>query len=281
MWSRRWAEPEPTNAMATGRHSIRMAAFAFAAFVGWSPTATAQPYHPDSFAIVLAPADTAGDPGRAAAILCQRLQGMTLRHHAVAVADADRLIALVPARLYDLVDPDPLTARGNVSFHAVIDQAPTPDSLPPDGESLVLTDSRPGSTTTYRLAAEPIVDHAQVVNAEATFDYDRPAINLGLDDDGTRRFAAHTGGHIGEAVAIVLDGAVISAPVIRERIAGGRILISGFDDPGQVSRWAAILNAPPLDPPLERTDFLSLDSLKAAVRGDEIDIIVQDACIAG
>ena len=266
--------------MARGRHSIRMAAFAFATLIGWAPTATAQPYHRDSFAIVLAPVESTDDSTAITGTLCRRLEGMTLRHHAVAIADRDRLIALVPAALYDLVDPDPLTAPGRFALHAVIRQAATADDLPPDGDSLIALAHRTEGQTAYRLAVEPIITGAQVLSAEATVQFDRPALDLRFDDAGARRLADHTGTHIGEPVAVVLDGAVISAPVIRERIAGGSITISGIPSHEEASVWAAILDAPPLETTLERTDFLALDSLKAALQAGEIAIMTYDACSA-
>ena len=266
--------------MARGRHSIRMAAFALTALAGWSQTATAQPYHRDSFAIFLAPAGTPGDAVTTAAALCQRLASMILRHHAVAIADRNRLIALVPAALHNLVDPDPLTAPGHFAMHAVLGQAATADDLPPDGNSLVALERRSEGPTAYRLAAEPVITRTQVLSAEATVQLDQPALNLRFDDAGTREFADHTAAHVGEPVAVVLDGEVISAPVIRERIAGGSITISGIPSHEEASLWAAILDAPPLETTLERTDFLALDSLKTALQAGEIQITTYDACSA-
>jgi SecD/SecF fusion protein len=47
-------------------------------------------------------------------------------------------------------------------------------------------------------------------------------VHFGLDRIGAKRFADISTRHVGERFAIVLDGKVISAPVIREPIIGGQ-----------------------------------------------------------
>lgn len=48
-----------------------------------------------------------------------------------------------------------------------------------------------------------------------------------LTDEAVVRFAAFTAAHIGQPLAIVLDGRVISTPVIQAEISGGQVLIEG------------------------------------------------------
>ena len=52
-------------------------------------------------------------------------------------------------------------------------------------------------------------------------------INFALTDDGTRIFGDHTSSSVGSYLAIVLDGHVISSPVIRDAITTGSGTISG------------------------------------------------------
>lgn len=52
-------------------------------------------------------------------------------------------------------------------------------------------------------------------------------VELQFDDKGSDLFAALTKAHIGEQVAIFLDGAPISAPVVQQEITGGKAVISG------------------------------------------------------
>ncbi|MEW6609139.1 MAG: protein translocase subunit SecD [bacterium] len=55
----------------------------------------------------------------------------------------------------------------------------------------------------------------------------QPVVSLEFNKVGARKFARVTGAHINEQLAIVLDGKVRSAPVIRSRIDGGRAQIEG------------------------------------------------------
>jgi preprotein translocase subunit SecD len=52
-------------------------------------------------------------------------------------------------------------------------------------------------------------------------------IEFRLTDEGRDRFATATREHIGERFAIVVDGAALEAPVIRDAIMGGKGEISG------------------------------------------------------
>lgn len=55
----------------------------------------------------------------------------------------------------------------------------------------------------------------------------RPQIGLVFNDEGAKMFADITKNNIGKALAILLDGQVISAPVIQSEILGGQAQITG------------------------------------------------------
>ena len=58
-------------------------------------------------------------------------------------------------------------------------------------------------------------------------------VNLDFDSEGTQAWAAYTAANVGNAVAITLDGRVISAPTINSAIPGGGTEITGqFDQEG-------------------------------------------------
>ncbi len=54
----------------------------------------------------------------------------------------------------------------------------------------------------------------------------RRTVDFTLRPEASALFATYTAEHIGEYVAIVLDGAVISAPVINDAIPNGEVQIS-------------------------------------------------------
>jgi protein-export membrane protein SecD/preprotein translocase SecF subunit len=71
----------------------------------------------------------------------------------------------------------------------------------------------------------------------------RPAVAFTLTQDAARRFAALTGGHVGRALAIILDGRVQSAPVIEGRIDGGEGHIRGRFTSQEAADLSLVLRA--------------------------------------
>jgi len=55
----------------------------------------------------------------------------------------------------------------------------------------------------------------------------QPIVSFETTDEGVRVFRQVTGGHIGERLGIVLDGAVYSVPTIQSQINSGRSIITG------------------------------------------------------
>lgn len=55
-----------------------------------------------------------------------------------------------------------------------------------------------------------------------------PLVYLRLSGDAVEGFAALTGRALDRPVAVVVDGRVMAAPVVRERIAGGRVVLNGL-----------------------------------------------------
>lgn len=74
---------------------------------------------------------------------------------------------------------------------------------------------------------EPRLDGRYVAAARVVFDErNRPVVMVEFDAEGAERFADLTERQAGEKVAIVVDGRVMSAPVVMERIEGGRAQIA-------------------------------------------------------
>jgi SecD/SecF fusion protein len=75
-------------------------------------------------------------------------------------------------------------------------------------------------------------------------------VELTLKDRGPKEFARITGANVGKQMAIVLDSAVFSAPVIQGRIAGGRASITGLADINEARQLAIVLRAGALPAPM-------------------------------
>ncbi len=68
-----------------------------------------------------------------------------------------------------------------------------------------------------------------IVGASLVFDQvtGTPQISLNFNDEGSRIFEALTERNVGKPIAVFLDGNLITAPVVQEKITGGRAQITG------------------------------------------------------
>src|SRR4029077_4278270 len=73
----------------------------------------------------------------------------------------------------------------------------------------------------------PLFSGEQLASAAIGTDHlGKRVVTFTLKDQGAKLFGDYTGAHIGDYFAIVLDGEVISAPVITRPIPGGNVQIS-------------------------------------------------------
>ncbi len=111
---------------------------------------------------------------------------------------------------------------------------------------------------------QPVVVKKQVIltgenltDAQPGFDgqTQEPTVNLTLDAKGSRIFRDITRENIGKRMAIVLfekgKGEVVTAPVIRSEIGGGRVQISGRMTTAEANDTALLLRAGSLAAPME------------------------------
>jgi preprotein translocase subunit SecD len=121
-----------------------------------------------------------------------------------------------------------------------------------------------GSEFYIERGGAPIIVKKQVVltgdrisDAQPGFDNQthEPAVHIRLDATGARIFQQVTRESVGKRMAILLfekgKGEVITAPVIREEIGGGRVQISGRMTTGEANDVALLLRAGALAAPME------------------------------
>ena len=77
-----------------------------------------------------------------------------------------------------------------------------------------------------------------------------PRVSLQFDDVGTKLFAQITKENVGKMVAIYLDGAPISTPVVNEEIPNGQAIISGSFNPNEAKLLVGRLNSGALPVPI-------------------------------
>jgi len=81
--------------------------------------------------------------------------------------------------------------------------------------------------------------------------YNEPYVAISFNKEGARIFERVTTENVGNRLAILLDGRVSSAPVIREAISGGDAIIEGRFTMDEASDLAIILRAGALPAPVE------------------------------
>ena len=107
--------------------------------------------------------------------------------------------------------------------------------------SLVAPAEDPG---TFYLLGPVVLSGKDLVNAEMAPDsLGRMGVSLEFNSEGARLFEEATGRMVGKQLAIVLDNVVISAPVVQDRISGGRAQITGRFTADEAGRLAIMLKA--------------------------------------
>jgi preprotein translocase subunit SecD len=124
------------------------------------------------------------------------------------------------------------------------------------------------------LKSEVILTGDNLTDAQAGFDNQtqEPAVHLTLDSQGSRIFRNVTAESIGKRMAIVLiekgKGEVVTAPVIRGEIGGGRVQISGSMNTVESADLALLLRAGSLAAPM---DIIEERTIGPSLGADNID----------
>jgi len=106
------------------------------------------------------------------------------------------------------------------------------------------------SGNSFLLNKEVILSGDLLVDASATYHEGKPAVAFRFNSLGSRKFAQITTDNIGKIFAIVLDGKVITAPVINTVINQGSGVISGNFTTQEAGQVALLLRAGALPAPL-------------------------------
>lgn len=180
-----------------------------------------------------------------------------------------------PERIKELIGK---TAK--MTFHKVDESVMSAnDKLPVTTELLPSFDENDGYMTPVLKRVEISGEHLK--DSKPTQDsYGRPAVSTVFDNVGSRQFAKLTRENVGKRFAIVLDGKVLSAPVIQEEIPNGQGIISGsFSSYEQVANLALMLRSGALPAPLvvveERSVGAGLgsDSIEAGKKASVLGLI--------
>ncbi len=134
----------------------------------------------------------------------------------------------------------------------------------------------------YCVDKNPELTGGVITNAVATIspETSAPIVNMEMNSEGASDWARITGANIHKRIAIILDGVVYSAPVVNQKITGGRSQIEGMADLQEAQLLAIVLKAGALPAPVdiieERTVGPSLgqDSINDGVNSTVIGFLV-------
>jgi preprotein translocase subunit SecD/SecD/SecF fusion protein len=162
----------------------------------------------------------------------------------------DQIVVQLPG----VSDPERIKAligtTAHMTFQLVDTTAQPGNAVPPLGDEVLPMQDDPSQTVA--VLSNVAVDGADLENAQASTDPQSGqwVVNFTLNSIGAREFADVTSANVGKPFAIILDGKVISAPVIREPITGGSGQISGSYTPQSATDLALLLRAGALPAPL-------------------------------
>ena len=224
----------------------------------------------DILVVTLSEAERAATDDRtvkqALEIIRRRIDEVGTREPTIQRQGALRVLIQVPgigsaAELKELIG-----TTAQLTFQPVIGPASDAETNPGIGNELLPSLDEPGQF--YILDVAPVVTGEDLVDAQPSFDQNgRPAVNFRFNPSGARRFGDYTAENIGEPFAIVLDGEVISAPVIQSHIPGGSGIITGSFSVEESSNLAILLRAGALPAGL---DFLEERTIGPELGADSI-----------
>lgn len=108
--------------------------------------------------------------------------------------------------------------------------------------------------------------------------FNEPYVSVTFDAKGAREFDRITGENVKKRMAIVLDNTIYSAPVIQERITGGRAQITGTFSMEEANNLAIVLRAGALPAPLRIIQDLTVGP---SLGRDSIEKGIKATLVAG
>jgi preprotein translocase subunit SecD len=191
-------------------------------------------------------------------IIERRINGLGLVEPTIQRQGLDRVLVQVPG----LGNPEELLriigTTAKLEFRLVNISVPVQQAVqggaPADSEILCETRDQKNTTpvkppqceggTPILVYKQVLVEGADLTNARSAFDQNnRPAVDFTFNQSGAKKFGQVTQENVGRPFAIILDGNVISAPVIQTPILGGSGQITGNFSVEAANNLAILLRA--------------------------------------
>ena len=203
-------------------------------------------------------------------IVRRRIDDMGTKEPSIQQQGEDRIVLQLPGVQNPEEVKNLLGKTAKMTFHLVDEETSLADAqrgkIP---QSSVRMSNKEGGYIIIKRAVS--VGGDQLESAKLAYDENRqPVVSFAFKNQGARRFAETTRDNIGRRLAIVLDGEVISAPVIKSEIKGPGT-ISGNFTIESAEELALLLRSGALPAPLEVVEErtvgagLGEDSIKAGM----------------
>ncbi|MDX5413546.1 MAG: protein translocase subunit SecD, partial [Rhodobacterales bacterium] len=196
---------------------------------------------------------------RSLEVIRHRVDQVGVSEPVISRVGADRILVQMPGvdnpgQLRDL-----LGSTAKMSFHMVA------SATGPGVTALPLRDG----TGTLPVEDRVALSGERLDRAALAFDQQtkRPVISFGFDSAGAIRFGELTAENVGQRFAVVLDGQVLTAPVIQQAIPGGQGQITGNFTVEEAQTLAVLLGSGALPASLE---VIEERSVGAALGSDSI-----------
>jgi preprotein translocase subunit SecD len=183
--------------------------------------------------------------------------------------------------LFGVSEPQVFSARSGEKYRLIVDLAGVKDitdAIKQIGETpfLLFSELKAGVATSTPLkdAFTPTeLTGRYIVGATLNFDQitGKAQISLNFNDEGAKIFEEITGRNIGKQVAVFLDGSLITAPVVQQKISGGKAQITGSFTIDEAKLLVSRFNAGALPAPITLVSqqavgaTLGNDSLKRTI----------------
>ena len=165
-------------------------------------------------------------------VVRRRIDELGTREPVIQRQGDDRIIVQVPGESDPQKIKELVSKTARLTFHKEDTSVSIGEALagrvPPQSQLLPMKPDAGDPRTHIVLEKRAILTGDQIINAsQSTDQVGAPAVAFRLNGQGARRFGDFSSDNIGRVFAIVLDGEVISAPVIRGAILTGEGQISG------------------------------------------------------
>lgn len=180
---------------------------------------------------------------------------------------ADRIVLQLPG----ITDPErakQIIGKTALLEFKLVDEEHNPSDVP--AESYIAMMKQGNQPIVLR--QQTVMTGALLEDARVKIDnYNEPYLAISFNREGARIFERVTSENVGKRLAILLDGRVYSAPVIRDAISGGKAVIEGRFTLEEATDLAVVLRAGSLPAPVnileERTVGPSLgrDSIQKGI----------------